>query len=165
MVIAILHIVGALLVTLGLGVPALMFQTRLSARDDQRLMEECAMALGVDIDSLGAESVLPKVTKLSAERYSSELLRNRLSDLCGAIRKLWGWVGLLAQAVTIVGVAWFTLTEDLNNAPFAWFLVGVWVFFWITDLVFTYACKILTGRFPGQARMARERLVDHLSTA
>jgi hypothetical protein len=48
---------------------------------------------------------------------------------------------------------------DPSVAVHAWWVVAIAVFFWITSLAFSFTCKLLTGRYPGQARHARNALV------
>jgi len=98
------------------------------------------------------------------ERFSSELLRNRLSDLCGLILTMWGWLSLLLQAAVLIGVVWYTFTDGTNTAVAAWFIVAIVLFFWITSVMFSLVCRVLTGRYPGQAKQARKMLAEFLKS-
>ena len=105
----------------------------------------------------------PKIVQLSSERYSSELLRNRLSDLCGVVRTAWDWLSWVVQILVLVGVTWYTFTDSRDTAVYAWAVIPLIAFFWVVSMVFSLACKVLTGRYPGQAKAARKSLAEYIA--
>jgi hypothetical protein len=167
--IAIAHICGALIVLIGLGFVALLISSWEIERNRKNEIENLTLHLGISIDDLEKEEFSSKIIQFSAERFSNELLRNRLSDLCGVIRTAWNWLGLLLQAGTILGVVWTTFTDGYENAVYAWLVVAIWIYFWGMSIVFSLLCKLLTGRYPGQAKTARNSMSEflrlHTSTA
>ena len=164
MLIAFAHVAGTIAVLTAFGLLLLWLGKWEAERNQQRVLREFATKLGLTLAELEADENLPKVIQASSERNSNELLRNRLSDLCGIIRTLWGWLGAILQYGTIGYVLWAMFSEGRENAPIAWVAVGIAVFFWVISVVFSFACYILTGRFPGEARAARKAL-DLLANA
>lgn len=160
--VAVGHIGGSIIVLVLLGLAGLFVAGWESARNQKILLEEVSVHLGIPGDRLEDEANIQRVFRWSAERYSGELLRNRISDLCGYLRTGWSWIGNVMQALTLLGVLWFTITDNLQHAVYSWFVVGIALFFWITSVVFSLLCKVLTGRYPGQARQARKGLAEEL---
>src|SRR4051794_39350612 len=95
-------------------------------------------------------------------RYSTDLLRNRVSDFCGWIQFVWDWLGNILELGVLGTVVWFTWTEDLGNAVY--WIVALGLFFWVTTIVLSWACKLITGRYPGQARNVRKLLTQWLNS-
>ncbi|MEJ1372597.1 MAG: hypothetical protein RPU32_12560 [Candidatus Sedimenticola sp. (ex Thyasira tokunagai)] len=158
--IAIAHILGSIIVVVIFGFIALLIVAWETDRNKKRVAEEMSVSLGVQIDDLDSEELIPKILQFSSEKFSSELLRNRLSDFCGLIRTLWDWLGTLSQAIVLLAVIWFTIIENNENAVFAWFIVGIAVVFWLVSVIFSLVCKLLTGRYPGQAKQARKAAAE-----
>ena len=158
------HIAGAIVVLVGFGVLLLFVTAWEVERNKRRLLEAAAIRLGVTLEQLDSEALIPRVVEYSAERSSDELLRNRLSDLCGVIRTLWGWLASSLQVVVLLAVIWFTITESNSNSVYAWLVVGIAVFFWLVSVGFSFACRLLTGRYPGEAKAARKALAEFLSS-
>jgi hypothetical protein len=150
--IAIGHIVGTLIVLSVLGIGVLMLAGWESERNSKAALQETALELGIPVHELDNAEHQAKVIEFAAIRFSPELLRNRLSDLCGWVQTGWGWLGALLQAGVLLAVIWYTVTDDLSNSIHAWWVIAVFFFFWISSVLFALACKLLTGRFPGQAR-------------
>jgi len=164
MLIAIAHLVGALLATAALGVATLFISSWELKRNNKAEWIDVATRLGVAVEDLDDENLVPRVVELTSERFSNDRLSNRLSDLCGLVRTAWAWLGSLLQIGTFLGVAWFTATESLTNAASAWWIFGIGLFFWITGMLFGLSCRVLTGRYPGQAKQARKAMAKFLST-
>lgn len=158
--IAVGHIVGAVVVLVAFGIGAVLLAGWESERNQKTALQEASLALGIRIDDLDKAQHQERIIQFAAERYSSELLRNRLSDLCGWIQTGWHWISNLLQAGILLGVIWYAVTEDLSNGVYAWLIIGVALFFWVFSVAFGYACQLLTGRFPGQARQSRKSLAE-----
>jgi len=77
---------------------------------------------------------------------------------------LWGWLGLLLEAAVLIGVVWYTITDNLDTAVFAWVIVAIALFFCITVVVVSLICRLLTGRDPGQAKLARKFMAEFLKS-
>lgn len=160
---AIAHIVGSIVALFILGALMLLIGSWEAERNKKRVLQEVAAKLGVATDALNDERLTDRILQLSSERSSNELLRNRISDLCGVVRTSWGWLGSSLQVVVLGATAWYTFTENLQNAPLAWFAPGIAIFFWIASVLFALICHFLTGRYPGEAKIARKALAEFLS--
>ena len=154
--IAIAHILGSIIALLIFGFVALLLAAWEADRIQKQVAAEASVALGVKVEDLDSEALAPKVLQLSAEKFSTELFRNRISDFCGLIQTMWGWLGNLTQVLVLLGVVWYTITDSTENAVYAWFIVGLAIVFWLASVIFSLTCKLLTGRYPGQAKGARK---------
>ena len=158
--IAISHIIGAIIVLLAFGVGILLLSGRESQRNQKIGLQEISLALGIAVTDLESAEHQEKIVQFVAERFSSEHFRNRLSDLCGRIQIGWGWLSNIIQASILLGVIWYSITSDLSNSVYAWWVVAIAFFFWVFSVIFAHTCKLLTGRFPGQARQVRKLLAE-----
>lgn len=156
--VAVAHIVGSILAVVALWIVAVVIAAWETSHNERKAMDEIALHFGIPVDSLDADENSSKIIRFASDKYSSELLRNRLSDLSGFLRTVWGWIGSLTQIAIVIGVSWFTFTDDLQNAVNSWFIVAVFVIFSIVSIVFSLVCKLLTGRYPGQAKQVRKHL-------
>jgi hypothetical protein len=159
---AIAHIVGALLVSLGLGVLVTLVSQWEIRRNIKLARQNASIALGVPVEDIQSERYSSEVIRYSATRYNGELLRNRISDLCGVVRTLWAWVGSILQIGILLGVILRSLT-DPKFAVLAWWIIAVQIAFWLVSVLFSHACKIITGRYPGEAKQARKALAEFIS--
>lgn len=162
--VALAHIVGSLIGSIYVTVMAISVGSWEQERYKKRSIEELSLRLGVSPDSLDDEELSERVFEVISEKFSSDLLRNRISDLLGFVATLWGWVGSLLQLGFLVWVAWITFTEDMKNGIYSWSIVGIGLFFWISTSIFSLLCMFLTGRYPGQAKQARKSLVEYLKS-
>lgn len=161
-VIAVAHVLGAIIAVFAFCAAVLALSAWELKRNQKAAAEEVSIALGIPIESLDNAENATKVVRFTAARFSSDLFRNRLSDLCGWVQIGWGWLGTLLQAGVLIGVIWYSFTDSAQNAAHAWWVVGIAIFFWITSVVFGLVCKLVTGRFPGQARQARRQLAEYV---
>jgi hypothetical protein len=162
--IAIGHIAGSLACVFVVGISVFLFGNWMGDRSQKQELEEAASKLGVTVADLNNEEVVPKLIQLSSERFSSELLRNRLSDFCSAIQFVWSLLATLTQAAVLIAVVWYTFKESTTIAVYAWFIVGIAVFFSIVHVLFWSLCRLLTGRYPGQAKGGRKALAEFLKS-
>lgn len=163
MLAAIAHLLGALLATIALGVVTLLVAIWESKRNTKVEWVEIATRLGVAVESLEDESITPRLIELISERFSNDRISNRFSDVCGLLRTMWSWFGALLQIATFLGVTWYTMTESLSNAVFARWIFGLGLFFWVIGILFSLSCRVLTGRYPGQAKHVRKAIAAFLS--
>ncbi len=158
--IAIGHITGAFIVLSAFGLGVLMLAEWESERNRKAALQEMSLSLGIPVGELDNTEHQARIIEFAALRFSPELLRNRLSDLCGWVQTGWGWLGALLQAGVLLAVIWYTVTDDLSNSVYAWWIIAVFFFFWVSSVLFALTCKLLTGRFPSQARQARKMLAQ-----
>ena len=160
MLLAVIHVAGSLLALIAFWFLVLFISSRDVERQQKNRREEIAIELGVAVDDLEDESLSPRILKLASERYSSELLSNRLSDFCGAISTLWSWLSLLLQVGVLLGIIWSAATEYVGDAVYSWSVLLIGVFFWITAVIFARICRLFTGRYPGEAKRGRKLVAE-----
>lgn len=154
------HIIGALVALIVFSLGVLMLAGWESERNQKSALQEMSIDLGIPVSELNNKEHQNRIIEFVAHRFSSELLRNRLSDFCGLLQTCWNWIGTLIQAGAILTILWYTVTDDLANSVYTWLILAVAFFFWISSALFALTCKLLTGRFPSQARQARKSLAN-----
>jgi hypothetical protein len=159
-IIAVAHILGAVIVLIAFGFVTLLLSSWELERNKKAAVQDASISLGIPIAELDDPKHQQRITQFVAERSSSELLRNRLSDLCGFVQIGWGWLSNLIQAGVLLSVIWTSVADDPANGVYAWSIVAVAFFFWISSVIFGLCCKLVTGRYPGQARQARKILAE-----
>ncbi len=162
--IAVAHLVGAIIVVGLLGLAVQIGANWELKRSEKRLLADLSLELGIPISDLDLEDPLPSVIELLSQRFSRDLFRNRLSDFCGLVRTGWLWIGSLAQLGVLLVVVWYTFTDDLGNAVYVWWVLAIQIFFVIGSVAFSEACRFITGRYPGQAESGRKILVDYIDS-
>jgi len=55
-------------------------------------------------------------------------------------------------------VGWAMYTSGSENAVYMWSVLAVAIFFWLAAVAFSFTCLLLTGRYPGEARLARKSI-------
>lgn len=159
MLVAIAHIIGASLVGLALGMLTETLAEWEKKRNSKITIESAALKLGVPVSELNNEALAPKLIQYFSERFSDEVLVNRIADLCGVVKVIWGWLGSITQIGIFFWVIYIVITDGPGDAPLIWLTIPIWLTFWIVSVIFSYACRVLTGRFPGQPKAARKELV------
>lgn len=162
MIIAAAHIVGSLVTLSVLGVAWWFVGAWETTRNARIQVEDAALELGISPDDQVDGDAQRRLRLWLASRYSSDLFRNRLSDLCGLVRAGWEVIGILSIATILCVTAWRTFSHSASDAVYAWLVVPAWLFFILTAAAFALLCKLLTGRYPGQARAARKVLAKDL---
>ncbi|SCU98972.1 conserved membrane hypothetical protein [Cupriavidus necator] len=158
MLTAIIHIGGAVIALFVLTLAGLWVAAWEGERNAKKRRRDAAISLGISVEELESEAMAPRLVEFCSAKFSSELFRNRLSDLCGVVRLVWGWVGSIAQVIVLVVVVWNTFTDTVDNAVYAWSAVGIALFFWVSSVGFSLICYFITGRYPGEAKQARKAL-------
>jgi hypothetical protein len=158
MMVAVLHVVGALVVTVGFWAVVFVLFEVLDKGRKKRFVQDISIALGVPESSLERPEIAPKLIEYMSTRFSSELFRNRLSDLCDTLIKAWHWVGFAIQVVTVGFVGLKLFTEGSEDAPVMWLVPVTAVFFTGAAATVALLCQALTGRYPGEAKRGRNAL-------
>jgi hypothetical protein len=158
MAIAIVHVVGALAVWIAFNFLLVWMGAWEQERVKKRRLQDISIALGVPVASLEDDEHVARLIDYASRRLSNELLRNRLSDLCGLLRTAWGWLGFFAQVAVVLTIGWQIFDDGSRQAVLMWSVVGVALFFWLMSVGFSLVCLLLTGRYPGEANQGRNRL-------
>lgn len=158
---AIIHVVGALGASFAFAILTLVIGAWELERVQKRRVQDAAIALGVPVAALeNDEEHAPRLIQYSSQRYSSELLRNRVSDLCGLIRTAWGWLSTIVQVGILAAVSWSIYTEGAESAALMWLVLAASIFFWLVSVAFSFTCLLLTGRYPSEAKFARKSIAS-----
>lgn len=158
---AIFHVVGALGASFAFGILTLVIGTWEQERVQKRRLQDASIALGVPVDALeNNEELVPALIQYSSKRYSGELLRNRVSDLCGLLRTVWGWLSTIVQVGIVAGVSWSIYTDGAESAALMWSVLAASIFFWLASVAFSFTCLMLTGRYPSEAKFARKSIAS-----
>lgn len=163
--IAVAHILGSLVALSILTVSWWRVGVWETQRNARIQTEEATLELGISPDEEISEEMERRVRLWLASRYSGELFRNRLSDLCGLVRIFWEAIGTLSIVSIECVVIWLTFSHGTSEAAYAWLVIPAWLFFTISRAAFALLCKLFTGRFPGQAKMVRKSLAKGLGSS
>lgn len=160
--VAIGHIVGAAIAYCLVSAGLMLCGTWLRERHKQDLFVEAAFTLDVSVHDLrDPDECLDRAfVRYLRARYASELLPNRLSDFLGPLVTLWGWIVSLVQIGIFVGAAWSVLSGDLPMAAIAWAAPVVQIAGSLVTLCASGLCKLITGRYAGEAKRMRKALAE-----
>jgi hypothetical protein len=160
--VAIAHLIGAVLAYFVLGIAAGMGWVLWQQRIRQKSYEELSGRFNIPASQVQSEDDenSPRMLQYFAERSSSELLRNRLSDFCGVLLVAWNILGLVATLGWFLLIAWSTFTENKNDANQVWWLFAINLVFVLIAIAFWGICRLLFGRYPGEARRLRKYLAQ-----
>ena len=153
------HIIGSIITYLMFGYVLMLMNTWERHKTLKQMAEQVSVTSGIkiNVEDLDKAEHAPTLMKFYAEKFSSELFKNKMSDFFGVIKTLWGWQSTIVQVLILTIVIWYTITNSIDNAVYAWLLVGFSIFSWIINVFVTQSCKILTGRSPGQAKAGRKK--------
>jgi hypothetical protein len=153
------HIIGSIITYLMFGYVLMLMNTWSQDQALKQIAEEVSVTSGIkiNVEDLDKEEHAPTLMKFYTEKFSSELFKNKMSDFFGVIRTLWSWQSTIVQFLILTIVIWYTITNSIDNAVYAWLLVGFSIFSWVINVFVTQSCKILTGRSPGEAKAGRKQ--------
>ena len=158
--IAILHILGSVIVLVLISIAAALAGLKAQESMEEKHKTELSLNLGIPIDELESELYSSNIIKYTAEKFSDERFANRLSDLCGVLVTCWGWVNSIIQIGILGSVIWYTIKDGTENAVYSWLLVLLALILGIIQSLFSYLCKLVTGRLPGQAKRSRKFIAE-----
>jgi hypothetical protein len=162
--IATLHIAGAIVVLRILYPLTHSLEDWMNDRFIRQRSEWASITLGVKVEDLLSETNLPEYVKLLANSYSSELLRNRVADLYDIFVTAWVKTGQLVQVIISLSVLWYTFTNNTDIAIYAWAVVGMEIAIPLVSLPALYACRLFTGRNPGEPKRTRKAISELIET-
>jgi hypothetical protein len=157
---AIAHFAGVVVAYFLFGIVSALLGEWNAQRVSKKLVGEAAMSLGLTTDELDDAKNNPQVERYLAQRSSSELLRNRFSDLAGLLLTIFYWICGIASLLVLLGVGYATVTDELANAVHVWWILPLNLVGWVIGLVWCFTCLLLTGRYPGEAKLARKGLLQ-----
>jgi hypothetical protein len=156
------HFAGAIFAYFVFGLLTGLLDAWNAQRVGKKLVAEAGMTLGLTSAQIDDPKNAAQVEPYLAQRSSPELLRNRLSDLAGLLRTILSWACGIASLLILLGVGYATVTEALEAAVNVWWIMALNVIVWGIALLWSFACLLLTGRYPGEAKLARKNLMAHI---
>lgn len=163
MLIAIGHIVGAFFVTVLIMLGIAMFSDWDQDRRERLRNEELASRLGVSVGRVYTDEIRPKLIEILSQRYSSDLFSNRLSDIASVLILACAGFGLLLTIGIGLFVLWRTVFENRGEAGLIWTVPALIFFFSLAFFIVEYVCRLLTGRYPGEAKCERKNVLKYLN--
>jgi hypothetical protein len=156
------HVFGAFFISIFLGLGMQWFAEWERRRNEKIAASEAAIALNIPISQIDEPENQEGLTAYAIQKSSPELLANRLSDFCGLIQYLAVVVWWILQTIIFVTAAYLGFTESADQAAFAWLVPVFSIVVWIVLIMLGYTCKIITGRYPGQAKMMRKFISEKI---
>lgn len=150
------HVLGAIVAVVAFGFGVALLGAWELQRNQKAATEELSISLGIPAERLDAPENFNRLVQFAAARFSSDRFQNRVSDFCWWVQAAWNLLSSLLQIGVLLGVIWYSFTDGPSNAVYAWWVVAIAVAFWVVSVAFAFACKLLTGRFPGQAKQVRK---------
>lgn len=157
-IIAISHILGSITLTVIFSVFIMYIHTFQEEKYKRQLEVEASVSLGIRIEELYIDEYSASFSRFLFNKFSPDLFKNRISDLCGVIYTLWSWLFGLVQIGVFIGVCWYTFTDSLDNAKYAWSFLIFSFLFWISHMILFLSCRLFSGRYPGEAKNCRKTL-------
>src|SRR3569833_3290829 len=105
--IAIGHIVGALVALLTFGLVVLALAAWETERNRKTVLQEMSLALGLPVDEIDNRENQERVIQFAAARFSSEYHHNQKTEQRKNDQTKWGWFGSGVQVCVILGVIWY----------------------------------------------------------
>ena len=135
------HITGSIIIYLIFGYVLMLINIWEQEKTTRQTAQEVSVTSGINISAtdLNKEEYVPTLMKFYTEKFNPELFKNRMSDFFGIIITLWGWQAILVQALILVIVLWYTVTDNINNAIYAWLIVGFSVLSWFVNIFISFA--------------------------
>ncbi|WP_092422674.1 hypothetical protein [Pseudomonas sp. NFPP07] len=160
--IAITHIIGAVLASCLLIMASLIIGVWIKKRVIVAELQAISIQLGVAVEDLEDHANVDRALLFMADRYSNDRLSNRLSDLFGLLQTALDWLVFIVQIGILVGVIWSAATGSVGEASNAWSIPAISLLLWIERMLLMAACRVLTGRYPSQAKECRKKLSELL---
>jgi hypothetical protein len=114
------HFAGAFILMNALGIALIFFSAWVQERRKNTVIADLAVEMGVPEAALDTSEHNEEILKYYSDRYSPELLRNRISDLCGLIYTGWGWLGVFLTWAFFFWVIYVAVTDDASFSIAAW---------------------------------------------
>jgi hypothetical protein len=124
--------------------------------------EDFSMALRVPVNGLLRGQHTPELVQHLSGKYSSELLKNRLSDLWDKVLLVFDTLLHLGMIGGIGSILWQIDAKDPERAVEIWGVPAIFVFFKVIESATVVMCVLLTNRYPGEAKLWRKEVSKHI---
>ena len=163
MIIAALHITGTIIVLfLIFLIAGILFQVKWGYKRLDTILELAAFENGVRLEDMFNRDHNTQICGYLYTKYSPDKFANRISDMFRPILILIDYVSYIMQTAVILMTTWFTLTDDLETAKFAWLAVLVALIFIIIHRLIFWLCYLITGRTAGEAQSMRNLITEKI---
>ena len=152
---ALLHIAGTLVTLFVLMVVSGAVSEWRSQQRSRDVMVKAAIHLDVPLQELETGKHDKDLARFLAERFDTDRISNRLSDLFRPLVIVVEGISYVSQLGVVGVAAWRVFTVDPAYGVHAWFAVGIALFFLIVVAIVVAVCKLVTGRAPGEAKHGR----------
>ena len=149
------HIVGALSAVTVLHALFFAISRKVAARRAASELESIGAEMGIPPGELMNSEHDAAIRGAAMVRYSSELFRNRLSDVVGLMLTVAGWLSVVVQLGIPAGTAWYCWLNERIDLVALWLMPLAYLLYLLLVSIVSAACLVLTGRMPGQAKMTR----------
>ncbi len=116
LLLAIGHFAGVLVAYLLFAVVTAMLGAWNAQRVGKKNVGEAVLSLGLTSAEIDDPKNNAQVERYLAQRSSSELLRNRISDLAGLLLTIFYWICAIGSLLILLGVGYVTVSDELANA-------------------------------------------------
>lgn len=157
---ALVHIVGPLALTGGIYYTVLILSRKWDARAESQIYLQISIALGIPASTLKKDEPTPEFIGHLSDRYSNDLLRNRVSDLWDATLLIWDLLTHLMLTAVAGFVLWGVATDDKEWANGMWFVPALFLACKCVEAAMVTMCWAITGRYPGEAKRWRKAIAE-----
>jgi len=157
--VAVTHVAGVIIAESGLAVLKRVLGHWVDANSIKRYEAEIALKLGISIKELNSGDRQREIHAFFTEKYSSELFGNRISDFCGIILVSFNMLSSFVEIAAFLLIVWKSFFGTLGDIVLLWGVPVFGIVCLVVGVVFSLACSVLTGRFPGEAKNGRKNLL------
>jgi len=152
MLLFILNSIGVLIAHTIVAILFFLFCQTISEKHAKTILTDLYVKLGRTEHEVEDSVINPHLYAM----FSSEKINNRISDLVGAILKLFSTLVSWSLFLGIIGtIAYLAYNKKLEDGSYLWLFVAAQLTYYVIFIAAAFITKLLTNRFPGQAKSAR----------
>lgn len=155
MMIALLHVFGTIVILFLIIIISGTLDGNRSRKKMNGVMERAAIEMGFRKKDVFDGKHDIELARYLFERYSTDKLVNRFSDIFSPILVAIEIISFLVQFGFVVLIAWLAFTDNIDLSKNVWIAVPIALLFLVLNQLLVLFCYFSTGRAPGEARGAR----------
>lgn len=156
MLIAVIHFAGVVAALLTIVLVSGNWSNKAGCKRLERLLEVTSLKLTLPLHRVLAGEYNERIARYMVDRYDTNRLVNRLSDVVQPVFLILELTSYIAQLGIVAFSAWLVFTKDPGYAVFTWFAVPLAVAFLGINTTASATLYLITGRVPGEARQMRK---------